>query len=252
MVSLTTYNERSVHVHLTIESIASGSVRPSRLILWIDDEALRRNLPKTLRRLQKRGLEVKLCKSYGPHTKYYPYIESQPAFDTPLVTADDDVLYPRCWLKRLIEANQEYREAVNCYRARVIELDKNGVRKYSELEHCNSTSPSFRHIALGVTGVIYPASFLTVLKRAGSDFENCCPKQDDVWLHVQALRAGYKVRQVVARLPYFSFHVVPGTQRTALSHENVTRGEGCDRQIRATYKETDIQLLRADCGVASH
>ncbi|MDR3413234.1 MAG: hypothetical protein P4L87_20160, partial [Formivibrio sp.] len=40
VVSLTTYKKRSKKVYLAIESIADGDVRPSRLILWIDDEVL--------------------------------------------------------------------------------------------------------------------------------------------------------------------------------------------------------------------
>ncbi len=249
VVSLTTYGKRSRKVHLTIESIADGQALPSRLILWIDDKSLFHNLPEPIRRLQKRGLEVKLCKNYGPHTKYYPYLESQETFDTPLVTADDDMFYPRFWLKRLVEAHQKFPELVNCYFSHAIEVDRMGFTKYSTWELVDSTMPSIRHLAAGVAGVIYPPSFLTVLKQAGTAFEACCPKGDDLWLHVQALRAGYKVRQVLPRLPYFWFHAVPGTQETALCHENVDFGDGNGRQIKATYNEEDIRMLQRECGV---
>jgi len=246
VVSLTTYRKRSRKVYFAIESIARGSARPSRLILWIDDQALLNNLPATICRLQKRGLEVKSCKNYGPHTKYYPYVESQDAFDAPLVTADDDVLYPRYWLKKLIEANREYPNAVNCYWAHVMNVNSDGIGSYAAYKPCSSTQQSFRHIALGVMGVIYPPLFLTVLKRAGTAFESRCPKGDDLWLHVQALRAGYKVRQILPHLPYFLFQGVPGAQQTALSYENVTYGDGNDQQVKATYTEADIRLLLAD------
>jgi hypothetical protein len=105
VVSLTTYGKRIEKVYFTVESIARGVVRPSRLILWIDEETLLINLPATIRRLQRRGLEILLCKDFGPHKKYYPYVQSQQTFDTPLVTADDDMFYPRDWLKQLAGAN---------------------------------------------------------------------------------------------------------------------------------------------------
>jgi hypothetical protein len=244
-VSLTTYGRRSEKVYYAIESIAIGTIRPSRLILWIDDEALLKNLPTTIRRLQKRGLEVKSCRNYGPHTKYYPYLESKEAFDTPLVTADDDVLYPRYWLKKLIEANQEYPNAVNCFWAHVVAMNESGIRKYTDWKQCDTTRPSFRHQADGVMGVIYPTSFLKVLRLAGTAFESCCPKGDDLWLHVQALRSGFKVRQILPRLPYFSFQGIPGTQHTALCFDNVD-GVGNDLQINATYNEADVQRLHTD------
>jgi hypothetical protein len=101
VVSLTTHGGRILTVHLTIESIGRAKLRPSRMILWLDDVAKFRSLPATLGRLQKRGLEVKLSKNYGPHTKYYPYVESEETITQPLVTADDDILYPSYWLKKL-------------------------------------------------------------------------------------------------------------------------------------------------------
>jgi hypothetical protein len=84
------------------------------------------------------------------------------------------------------------------------------------------------------------------LKRAGTAFKDCCPQGDDLWLHVQALRAGLKVRQILPSLPYFSFQGVPGSQQSALSYENVTYGDGNDRQVRATYTEADVRLLQSD------
>ena len=248
VVSLTTYGRRSDKVHLAIESIARGSILPSRLILWIDDEALFHNLPTKIRRLQKRGLEVNFCQNYGPHTKYYPYVESQQVFIAPLVTADDDTLYPSYWLKKLIMANREYPDAVNCYAAHVIPLNEGRFTKYQDWKFCNSTTARFCHLAMGCMGVIYPAQFLSVLKDAGTAFKYCCPKGDDLWLHVQALRASYKVRQILPRLPYYSFQMIPGSQKTALCHENVD-GDGNERQMRATYNEADIEVLRSECGV---
>jgi hypothetical protein len=129
-------------------------------------------------------------------------------------------------------------------------MDKDGMGAYAEYKVCRSTLPSFRNIAIGSSGVIYPPSFLMALKWAGTAFEACCPKADDLWLHVHALRSGYKIRQILPRLPYFSFQGVPGTQEIALKYENVDYGDGNDRQIAATYNDADIQLLRADSNLA--
>src|ERR1700691_1503154 len=101
VVSMTSYGRRIRTAYLAIESIAWGDVRPSRLILWLDDHTAFNNPPATIRCLMKRGLEVKLCEDYGPHKKYYPYLQSLETFESPLVTADDDILYPTYWLKHL-------------------------------------------------------------------------------------------------------------------------------------------------------
>jgi len=244
VVSLTTYGKRIRTVHCTIESIAKGRMLPSRLILWLDDTDAFANLPEPLRRLQRRGLDIRLAKNYGPHTKYYPYLEREDAFATPLVIADDDNLYPNFWLKALVEAFNEFPEFVNCHRARVIAVNETGLGKYADWRLCSSTDPSFRHLATGVSGVIYSPPFLAVLKRAGRGFEACCPKADDLWLHVQALRAGLKVRQIGPQA--LGFSIIPGTQDMALACLNATYGDGNDQQAKTTYGSEDIDVLRRE------
>jgi hypothetical protein len=245
VVSLTTWGQRAKTVYFAIESIARGEALPSRLILWIDEVDLFNKLPATIRRLQRRGLEVRLCKNYGPHKKYYPYVESQDSFDLPLVTADDDILYPRYWLRKLVEANHDYRGIVNCYFAGTVKFDHDSGRTCVSGRSCHSTDPSLCHIAIGLAGIIYPPGYLMVLKRAGTAFQSCSPTQNDIWLHVMSLRSGYKVRQILRLPPYFSFQSIPGSQRTAL------KGRDHDTAISATFNESDIKLLRDGCGVPS-
>lgn len=243
VVSLTTFGQRLKTVHLTIESIGAGDILPSRIILWLDDDMMHADLPVAIQRLKKRGLEIKFCKNYGPHKKYYPYLESQDSFNVPLVTADDDILYPRDWLRQLVMAYRESPDVLNCYRAREIVLNKVGFAKYEEWKLCTSTEPGYRLLAGSGAGVIYPPEFMMALKRAGTEFESCCPRADDIWLHVQSLRAGYKVRQI--RSMEFPLALIPGTQETALYVENVVLQDGNDRQLRATYNSTDIGIMLA-------
>jgi hypothetical protein len=78
------------------------------------------------------------------------------------------------------------------------------------------------------------------LKQEGTAFLDCCPKNDDIWLHVQALRAEYRVRQISET--QFRHWEIPGTQSIALYHHNVARS-GNDQQIKATYTAEDIRKL---------
>lgn len=241
VVSLTTYGNRIYGVHLVIESIGRGQMRPSRVILWLDDASLFDNLPIGIRRLQKRGLEVKFCDNYGPHKKYYPYLESLQEVSAPLVTADDDLLYPRYWLKRLVGAFQRFPDVVNCHRARVIKLNQHGIARYESWKLAESTDASFCNFSVGVGGALYPLPLQRALKQAGTAFLKCCPQADDVWLHLQALRCGYKVRQISDRS--FRLLDLPGVQDGALHLQNMIRG-GNDRQIENTYRASDIDRLR--------
>jgi len=242
VVSLTTYGKRIDTVYLTLETVARGALLPSRLILWMDDERAYARRPDTLRRLEARGLEVILTKNYGPHTKYYPFLISGARLDVPLVTVDDDTLYPRGWLKSLAESYKEEPYMIHCCRAHVVELEGEGFAPYISWQRCRSTVPSVLNFATGVSGVIYPPAFQEKVKAAGLEFVEMCPKADDIWLHVQALRGGFQVKQL--KTWEQSFPVMPGTQDMGLIQGNV-HGSQNDVQIRRTYTAEDIARLRA-------
>jgi len=239
VVSLTTYGPRIETAYVAIESIARGRLLPSELILWLDEEECYKSLPITLERLKKRGLTVTSCKNYGPHKKYFPYVHSREEFVVPLVTADDDILYPRDWLESLTSAWKHDSTVVNCYRARIISVQGNDLAPYRQWPLCRSTRPSWRHLANGVSGVIYPPRLLAALRSAGSEFEHCCPKADDIWLHANALRAGFMVKQI--RREAIHFPMIPGSQESALYFDNAAIGN--DIQIAKTYSQSDVQRI---------
>lgn len=243
IVSLTSHGRRLHSVCISIESIAKGFAKPSRLILWVDDEGFFKNLPFLIRRQIKRGLEVHLTNNYGPHTKYFPTLGLISAeCPVPLVTADDDIIYPVNWLQDLVSAYRLHPTVVNAFRAHVIQFNGSTMQPYSEWVPCESDLPRFRNFATGVSGVIYPPALIQVLKQEGSAFLAVCPKADDVWLHCQALRAGFKVRQLSGTPRHFP--VIPGTEAVGLMHANLFDG-GNDVQIRNLYSEGDVlNMLR--------
>lgn len=241
VVSLTSYGHRVRTVHIAIESIARGKVRPSRIILWLDEADVLKDPPAPLRRLMKRGLEIRACQNYGPHKKYFPYVQSETCFNSPLVTADDDIMYPNFWLSQLVEAYSAYPRVVSCFRARVVSFGEEHIAKYCTWELCTSQEPDIRHMAIGTSGVLYPPDLLPILKMAGCSFTSVCPNADDIWLHLQELRAGFPVRQIQPTPLHFL--IVPGSEAGALWKSNL--GSENDRQIRATYTASDFALLRA-------
>lgn len=243
IVSLTTHGPRLDIVHLALESIGRGAVRPSRLILWLGPDDHARPRPPTLRRLVARGLEVREAVDLGPHTKYWPLVESEP--DRDFVTADDDVFYPRGWLAELRDAGERMPEAIVCFRAHVLGVDDMGeaprIRPYTSWKPCRRTTPSPLHFATGVSGVLYPRTFAHVIREAGTGFVERAPRADDVWLHFLAVRSGRAIVQVRPRP--LEFLGVPGTRPTGLYRTN--EGGGNDRQIAATYTPDVLALLAA-------
>ncbi len=242
VVSLTTFGARADVVYAAIESIGTGRAKPRRIVLWLDDPRITENLPASLRRLEGRGLEIRLTDNLGPHTKYYPSLSLDGVAGLPLVTADDDIIYPRRWLADLLATANDHPGEVCCHRAFVVATRGTGVAPYSTWPNCRSTQATVTNFATGVSGVLYPPTMLEELRRRGTAFMATTPKADDVWLHWVALRAGIPIRQVRPVPHHFPF--IPGTQEVGLVNENVAEGAN-DRWISQVYDETDAATLTA-------
>jgi hypothetical protein len=241
VVCMTTHGKRIENAFYAIESIAAGSVRPERVMLWVDDLADVADAPDTLRRLVARGLEIGISPNYGPHTKYYPYVASVAEHQTPLVTADDDIMYPTHWLAALLAAApaQDILEVV-CHRARTIRIVDGQVGPYVDWAITDHSRPSHLTFATGVGGVRYPTALLNILHEAGDEFMGLCPRADDVWLHAIALRNGYRARQL--RPTPYPLVVLPYDKDVALWPTNINSG-GNDQATAATYTPEDVKIL---------
>ena len=240
VLSMTTQPHRLELVHYAIESIARGTRKPREFHLWISDEKSFSNRPSALHRLEARGLEIHLTEDLGPHTKYYPYVHRATGFDAPLVTADDDVLYPEEWLERLIQGYEANSSAIHCFRAHRIRMANSRPTPYNSWAPCEDTRPSHLNLITGVSGVIYPPEYLLYLKQNGGDFRRYCPHADDIWLTVNALRGGFKIAQLDDTPRVFT--TTPNSQTKRLYDLNVVLGEN-QVQLMRTLSESDVKAL---------
>lgn len=256
VVSLTSHGRRLATVHHTIESIAAGETRPHRLILALDsaDDMRAASRLGTLARLKRRGLEIIQVSPMGPHAKYYPYVASVEAHHVPLVTADDDIIYPADWLRGLLKAFEQHPDVIHCYRAHEFGISDGRPALYATWKPVANTRPSYTSFLTGVSGVIYPPAFLNHLRDGGEAFRDVAPRADDVWLHAQSVNAEVRVSQIQPRQRHFP--VVLGSQLSALWRHNTGVAEAPlgggeartanDLQIEATYSPTLIRRIVDD------
>jgi hypothetical protein len=262
VVSLTTHGDRIGTVSIGIESIARGTVRPQRLVLWLDSPEDIAACPASLRRLERRGLEIRAASDdlppndglpnggpshYGPHTKYYPYVSSTPRHTVPLVTADDDIVYPPQWLALLVDAGERHPGTVSAHRVSIMGIEGDQVSGYAIWPRARDTAVRAGNFATGVSGVIYPPAMLEALRLHGDGFLTSCPRADDIWLKWVALRTGIPVRQI-GPVPRH-FPIIPGSQGRTLMSTNVGENQN-DHCIRGLFSAEDVAAL--DAGAASH
>ena len=240
VVSMTTYGARLKTVAIAVESIARGSMRPQRLLLWLQTPEQVRTAPAALRRLERRGVEILLAPDYGPHTKYYPYVVSVERHTLPLATADDDIIYPRNWLALLTAAHRRQPDTSHGHWISIIGPSVDGVADYACWARAKDTAARTANFAVGVSGVIYPPAMLQELKARGAGFTTACPGADDIWLKWVALRAGVPVRQV--RPVPRHFPMIPGSQGQSLMQTNVGENRN-DHWIRGLFTAEDVALL---------
>ncbi|WP_146053666.1 hypothetical protein [Microbacterium sp. Ru50] len=242
-VTMTTHGQRIRDVWLAIESIGRGDRLPSRIILWLDEGT---KVPWRLRRLRSRGLEIQqVARGWGVHTKYWPYVSRVDPVG-PLVTADDDILYPPNWLQDLHTLHERYPDDVIAFRAHsMVMVDHDNFAPYSSWPTCTSTEPSYAHFATSVSGQLLPTGLQNALREEGPGFIEICPTADDVWIHRCAVAHGFRTRQVEERSLHWWF--IPGSQTSGLNAVNVVGGAN-DAQLRATHTELTRGRIWASAG----
>jgi len=242
-LSMTTYGIRFQTVHISLEAVARGQVRPSRAVLFVDDKELYNRPTNGLKRLMKRGLEIQLVENFGPHTKYYPFLELVEGFDRPHATGDDDHIYPKWWLKGLSNSMQQRPDCLHAYRAHCIRLNQEGTEALPYLEWGPgiTSAPSNLNFYTSSMGEIYSPDFLRTAKQRGRAFLDCCPKNDDLWLTSLAIENNVPISLVDGMNR--TFPAIPASQQLTLEATNVFGGYN-DVQIRDTFTETILERLR--------
>lgn len=242
IVSLTSIASRMKFLPLCLQTLLSQRCKPDRLILWLSEYDINGNkvidknrIPKELHRLKKFGLEVRFVEDIGSYTKLIPALKEFP--DAVIVTADDDIVYPKDWLERLYKSYQENPSMIHSYEARLICFNEK-----QELDHYLNWPTEFegeqkglRIMPLGVDGVLYPPKVFDEEVFNEKVFRSICPKADDVWFKAMSLLNNMPCKKVFSENK--GFPLVPGSQVVSLFSENTFLN---DMQIKAVFNKYDL------------
>lgn len=243
IVSLTTYGRRIHSVYMTIESLMEQTMKPNRIILWLDDSFEAKRLPESINKLRKRGLEVAFCKDVRSYKKLVPALCKYP--DDVIITVDDDIVYDVNMLENLIVPYQENPRAIYCNRAHKMLPDGNGkLLPYGEWEWC-SKEQGFNDLFFptGVGGVLYPPHSLDEEVKNEAVFMDICKLADDVWFKAMALKKGTPTCRVETHHANGEeFMGDNETQDMALCNQNVGQSMN-DRQLDAVFTKYNLYKL---------
>ncbi|MBO4828839.1 MAG: glycosyltransferase [Fibrobacter sp.] len=186
IVSLTSYPARFKTLDICIKSLLNQKLPASKIILYLSKDIQIDSLPKSLLKLQRYGLEIRNnCEDLKPHKKYFYAI--QEFKDSIVVTADDDVIYPKDWLDSLYKSYLQHPNCISARRVHRITRDVNNKAvsyQHWELECKSILQPSMNLVAIGVGGVLYPPHIFdsSIQYFNETDITEICLNADDIWL----------------------------------------------------------------------
>lgn len=183
IISLTSIPTRLKKLHLTLETLLCQSIKPDFLILWLGSNIT--TLPDSIKNLESRGLQVFYRKDIGSYKKEIYVLREFP--DALLVTADDDILYPKNWLKELYEEHLRNPKCIPCHNGNMINFDTDG-----NLARYRSWTPGRGNSSLLLcpftgTGALYPIGSLHADVCNEDLFLKLCPNNDDIWMKFMTL-----------------------------------------------------------------
>jgi hypothetical protein len=199
VVSLTSYGRRLQDVCFTIESIMQQTMKPNKIVLWIDPTCSNEPLPEALIRQQARGLVVVVVEDIRSYKKLIPALKAYP--EDAIITIDDDAIYDFDIVERLIKAYQQNPTMIHACRTHVMDFDASGkLKPYMQWNLCTGDADDPRHRFLtGVGGTLYPRHALDDEVLNQEVFTSICRTADDVWFNAMALKKGTVINKVVTR-----------------------------------------------------
>ncbi|MBX0331466.1 hypothetical protein K2Z83_27825 [Oscillochloris sp. ZM17-4] len=235
VLSITSIPERVELFLAELGWLARQTARPQAAVIWLGEEhfppAARRDL--AARFPLPAGVEIRYRPDLGPQTKLlYALREFAGA---PVVTADDDVIYPPGWLADLYASYRAAPAHIHCHRAHQIRLAAGGeLAPYSEWGWLapGLRGPSHLLFPTGTCGTLYPPGALDERVFDLAAMRRLCPTADDTWFKAMALLRGtaaQKVRAASLELPH-----IPGSERRMLWTLNAGRN---DAQLAAVFAE---------------
>lgn len=174
--SVLKYNFGFAHVVLTLHEDDVKYI-PEQLDKWIEDG------------------KVELITSQldlGPHLKYF--YAMQKYRELPVITIDDDTVYPRYMIPLYLFEHERYPNEVLCRSCREITFTNGKADPFSVWMNCpTQDGPTHRLHAEGYCGVLYPPDCLHVNDSMIDEIKSII-RADDIYLSVLEIRNGVKVR----------------------------------------------------------
>ena len=253
IVSLTSFPERLYDIHFCIYSILNQTIKPDEIILWLATNQFpngEKDIPQDVSNLKKFGLKIKWYDDIKSYKKLIPALEEYP--NDLIITADDDLFYPKNWLESLYEEHKQNPNYIICQRSRKISFNKDSsFKSYDEWKfNDGEIKESFFNFSTNGAGSLFPPHSLYSDVFNKKLFEKLCPNADDIWIWAMAVLNRTKIKGVkdnMTKLTYVNLaRELDIINEKTLYSSNV--GGGNDLQLKniLDYYPDIMKILRED------
>lgn len=220
IASLTSYPARISYVHLAIKSLMLQAYKPDRIVLYLAKEQFpTKELPKELIALCEYGLEIIWMHDIYGHKKYFYPVVNQKDNEV-VITFDDDIIYPKNAIKRLMKTHKKFPNCLVCERGQIYDkrfesnpglwkiISSHGVKKPT---YSMNPSPG--------GGCLIPKGAFYIDATNEEKIRELAYKNDDLWYMFMC--AQNKTKMVKTRKYHRTFSVIDGSQAEQMATENV-------------------------------
>lgn len=195
IITLSSSEEHFDDLELTLYSLCNQQVSPDRIILWLDDKYELSELPYTITRYIKNGLEIRFVENKKNFTQIiYTLKEFQNSI---IVAVKDDIYYPADWLKKLYHSYISSPNDIHCNRAIKVELNNKQIAPYKEWKRFSqSETSSYNNYPLISGGILYPPNCFGKEIFREDIYKKKAQTTWEIWSWFIALVSNRKIRVV--------------------------------------------------------
>lgn len=205
LVSLTSYPKRFKTLPLVLNSIINQTVKPDKIVLWIENND-RKKLPSKV--LNFKGVDVEFCENnLFSYKKIIPSLKKYK--DYYIITFDDDVIYFNDSVEKLVTQSKKFPHDVIANCIHKINLINSLPINYKLWSRNYKKQTKYAYFT-GTAGVLYPPNSFhkDVLKK--NYFKRLAPLGDDIWLNWMVKLKKNKIRFSLINKNYELIKIIKG------------------------------------------
>lgn len=224
IVSLTSYPARIGYVYIAIKSLMLQTYKPDRIILWLAEEQFpAKKLPENLTALEKHGLEIIWIHDIYGHKKYFYPVLNQKENEV-VITFDDDIIYSKKAIERLMKTHKKFPDCMVCERAQAYdETRPYQPGGWSTLSDVGVENPSYSLNPSPGGGCLIPYGVFHEDACNEAKIRELAYKNDDIWYMFMCAHNRKKI--VKTRKYHRTFSVIEGSQIEQMAFDNVQNGK---------------------------